>query len=182
MCYARTEHETLQLLPDMQATPDQQFDQWLEFLKPETACMDLFPDLPLFADEYTMYQPQEQTVSPLALTETYPSAPTPVSMDSPPVQLPVRRTRKVNKRKQDDVPPELMLKRQRNNEAARKSRERRLQKIDDLTIEVAQLQQQNQQLLTKLKVFEGERQVMQDRETQLLKRVVELEAQLSKSP
>ncbi|KAI8913628.1 hypothetical protein EDD86DRAFT_201119 [Gorgonomyces haynaldii] len=171
MCFLKT---------DKQVSPTDQFDQWLELLKPTDtlfateAPVELFPDLDTMPEITSFDIPQtmnEQLMTPETLS--------PSTVSSPIMSQSVEKTQR--KRKQEDVSPELLLKRQRNNEAARKSRERRLQKIDDLSHQVGELTAQNTQLTMKMAVLEAERTLMLEREKNLHKRILELENQLGES-
>ncbi|KAL2911243.1 hypothetical protein HK105_209299 [Polyrhizophydium stewartii] len=79
----------------------------------------------------------------------------------------------------DDSP--LALKRARNNEAARRSRERKMRRLEELEVQVGALETEKTDLNVRLAVLENERNSWITRERELVHRVLALEAQLSES-
>ncbi|CAO3600697.1 unnamed protein product [Absidia cylindrospora] len=75
----------------------------------------------------------------------------------------------------------LALKRQKNTDAARRSRQRKLMKMEGLESRVNELEKDNQQLLLKVAVAENERDAAKVKEAKQREKVAALEAQLAKS-
>ncbi|KAL1918971.1 uncharacterized protein VTP21DRAFT_2352 [Calcarisporiella thermophila] len=73
---------------------------------------------------------------------------------------------------------ELARKRQKNTEAARRSRLRKLMKMETLERRVGELEDEKSQLLLRIAVMESERQAMEAREVEREDRVRKLEEQL----
>ena len=70
------------------------------------------------------------------------------------------------------------VKRMKNTEAARRSRARKLEKINSLDNQVAKLSNENSQLKTRLAVFSTEKQVWKSKEDEYKYRIEVLEKQL----
>ncbi|KAI9325930.1 hypothetical protein DFJ73DRAFT_867860 [Zopfochytrium polystomum] len=81
----------------------------------------------------------------------------------------------------DDEEEEVLIKRAKNTEAARRSRARKNARVESLEAEVAQLEQDKASLLVRLAVIESERKNSAQRESDLTKRVTQLEAQLTET-
>ncbi|ORZ08892.1 hypothetical protein BCR42DRAFT_396450 [Absidia repens] len=75
----------------------------------------------------------------------------------------------------------LALKRQKNTDAARRSRQRKVMKMEGLESRVNELEKDNQQLLLKVAVAESERDAAKVKEAKQREKVAALEAQLAKS-
>ncbi|KAH6566899.1 hypothetical protein BASA50_002584 [Batrachochytrium salamandrivorans] len=73
------------------------------------------------------------------------------------------------------------IKRARNNEAARRSRERKMKRLEELEIQVSQLDTDKADLTVRLAVLENERSAWAHRERELLNRALTLEKQLNES-
>ncbi|KAJ1656207.1 hypothetical protein IWQ61_004182 [Dispira simplex] len=73
----------------------------------------------------------------------------------------------------------VALKRQKNTDAARRSRMRKMLRIDTLESRVVELETENNSLLTKVAVLEAEKASVKDNEAGLLERIRVLESQLS---
>ncbi|EGF82194.1 hypothetical protein BATDEDRAFT_36745 [Batrachochytrium dendrobatidis JAM81] len=105
--------------------------------------------------------------------------------------LPVSSTPPLTKRKTDEDlaahddayngSNPLAVKRARNNEAARRSRERKMKKLVELEVQVTHLDTEKTDLLVRLAVLESERTTWMHRERELAHRVLALETQLSES-
>ncbi|KAJ8664143.1 hypothetical protein O0I10_000422 [Lichtheimia ornata] len=80
-----------------------------------------------------------------------------------------------------DSKDEIALKRQRNTDAARRSRLRKVQKMEGLERRVKELQTLNEQLQLKLAVLESERDAAKRKQDKYEKRVHELETQLAEA-
>eukprot|EP00842_Homolaphlyctis_polyrhiza_P003192 jgi/Hompol1/3874/HPOL_006797-RA len=75
----------------------------------------------------------------------------------------------------------LAIKRARNNEAARRSRERKMKRLGELEVQVRHLETEKSDLHVRLAVLENERKSWVARERELSNRVLALESQLSES-
>ncbi|KAI8921599.1 hypothetical protein BC831DRAFT_476469 [Entophlyctis helioformis] len=84
-----------------------------------------------------------------------------------------------NAEEKDDSP--LAVKRARNNEAARRSRERKMRRLEELEVQVTALDAEKADLLVRLAVVENERTSWMNRERELVHRVLALESQLGES-
>ncbi|KAJ1968264.1 hypothetical protein IWQ62_001351 [Dispira parvispora] len=73
----------------------------------------------------------------------------------------------------------VALKRQKNTDAARRSRMRKMLRIDTLESRVVELETENNSLLTKVAVLEAEKAHVKDNEAGLLERIRALESQLN---
>lgn len=80
-----------------------------------------------------------------------------------------------------DSKDEIALKRQRNTDAARRSRLRKVQKMEGLERRVKELQTLNEQLQLKVAVLESERDAAKRKQDKYEKRVHELETQLAEA-
>ncbi|TPX65315.1 hypothetical protein SpCBS45565_g05301 [Spizellomyces sp. 'palustris'] len=78
----------------------------------------------------------------------------------------------------EELEDELALKRRRNTEAARRSRERKAVRLSTLENQVAQLEALNSSMSLKLAVVEKERAIFAAREAELNRRIASLEASL----
>ncbi|KAI9257899.1 hypothetical protein BY458DRAFT_518467 [Sporodiniella umbellata] len=83
------------------------------------------------------------------------------------------------KRKADSEPLEVVLKRQRNTDSARRSRQRKAQRIETLESRVQELKSENNALSVKVAVLESKVEHITEREQTNRSRVQELEAQLA---
>ncbi|KAI8061448.1 hypothetical protein BC940DRAFT_322690 [Gongronella butleri] len=75
--------------------------------------------------------------------------------------------------------PDLALKRKRNTDAARRSRQRKLEKMETLSSRVMDLETMHKQLLTRLACLETEKSSLLDREVAYQARIHQLETQLT---
>jgi hypothetical protein len=75
----------------------------------------------------------------------------------------------------------LALKRQKNTDAARRSRQRKVMKMEALESRVRELEKHNQQLLLQAAVAENERDAAKVKESKQREKVAALEAQLAES-
>ncbi|KAJ3062686.1 hypothetical protein HK102_008687 [Quaeritorhiza haematococci] len=73
------------------------------------------------------------------------------------------------------------IKRQKNTEAARRSRQRKMQKMEELEHQVADLTNENTDLCTRLAVLDAEKLAWQAKEVEFNHRIERLEAQLAES-
>ncbi|KAJ1547560.1 hypothetical protein HK405_005527 [Cladochytrium tenue] len=81
----------------------------------------------------------------------------------------------------DELSQEVMIKRAKNTEAARRSRARKNARLETLEVEVGQLEQDKATLLVRLAVMETERASSALREADLSRRIAHLEDQLAES-
>lgn len=79
----------------------------------------------------------------------------------------------------NDALDELAIKRQRNTDAARRSRLRKALKMQALERRVQELEQENEQLRLKIAVLESERDAAREKEKTKQAQVLDLEAQLA---
>ncbi|KAI8637880.1 hypothetical protein BD408DRAFT_423812 [Parasitella parasitica] len=76
---------------------------------------------------------------------------------------------------------EITLKRQKNTDAARRSRLKKLVKMEQLEKKVSDLEADNSQLTTRIAVLESEKAGLQSKDVSLEERIKVLEAQLSEA-
>ncbi|KAJ3183742.1 hypothetical protein HDU85_002171 [Gaertneriomyces sp. JEL0708] len=74
-----------------------------------------------------------------------------------------------------------LIKRKKNTEAARRCRQRKVQRLGELQLQVDGLEADKSELLTKVAILESERKLFQERENAMVTRIAELERQLSES-
>ncbi|KAI9347880.1 hypothetical protein BD770DRAFT_395504 [Pilaira anomala] len=79
----------------------------------------------------------------------------------------------------DDTQDMVVLKRQRNTDAARRSRQRKAQKMDSLERRVLELENDNERLKLRAAVAESERANIEAKEKRSRVRILELERQLA---
>lgn len=77
------------------------------------------------------------------------------------------------------VPTELALKRQKNTDAARRSRQKKLAKMETLVGRVSDLESIHHTLMSRVTSLESEKSVLIQRETDYLARIQQLEANLA---
>ncbi|KAJ3047669.1 hypothetical protein HK102_012866 [Quaeritorhiza haematococci] len=94
--------------------------------------------------------------------------------------LPVKRSR-ISSDEEEKLSPEALIKRQRNTEAARRSRQRKVEKMEGLQDQVRDLENDRNKLKLRVAVLENERSSWNAREKELLSRVSHLEQQLAES-
>lgn len=92
-----------------------------------------------------------------------------------PPPLPLPRKRKASAQEDQD----LALKRQKNTDAARRSRMKKLVKMEHLHSRVATLEAENGDLTTRLAVLTAKKDGLQNKEQDLMDRIHVLEAQLA---
>jgi Basic region leucine zipper len=80
-----------------------------------------------------------------------------------------------------DEPDEIALKRQKNTDAARRSRLKKLVKMETLETQVSELEADNSKLNTRVAVLESEKNGLEAKERSLEERVRNLEAQLAEA-
>jgi hypothetical protein len=94
----------------------------------------------------------------------------------PPIPRPTKRRHDPAK---DDE--ELMFKRQKNTDAARRSRLKKLVKMESLEQRVSELETENNQLGTRIAVLESEKSNLEHKDKSLEERIRTLEAQLTEA-
>jgi hypothetical protein len=167
----------------------------------------LFPDIgvshtaiphPQFIKPVQQQQQQQKAITPRIAPKPAliaPKPPTPIAprpMSSPMV-LPVptytgKRTRDSGRSNScstvssgSDEPDEISLKRQKNTDAARRSRLKKLVKMETLEKQVSDLEVENSKLNTRVAVLESEKNGLEAKERSLEDRVRNLEAQLAEA-
>ncbi|KAI7867193.1 hypothetical protein BDF14DRAFT_1727090 [Spinellus fusiger] len=128
-------------------------------LEPEPTRAPLFPDI----------LPRPRVLMPR--TSVHAIAPRPTSM---PLQI---KKREVEDKEDDDV----SVKRQKNTDAARRSRLKRLKKMECLEERVNALEGENTRLTTRIAVLESEKAGLQSKDKGLEDRVKVLEQQLAEA-
>ncbi|KAG0739192.1 hypothetical protein G6F57_005719 [Rhizopus arrhizus] len=94
--------------------------------------------------------------------------------------LSLKSTQQPTSRKRPiDEPMEVILKRQRNTDAARRSRLRKTLRMESLENRVQELNKENEQLRVKVAVLESKVNHISEKESRNRQRVLELEAQLA---
>ncbi|KAJ3206757.1 hypothetical protein HDU67_007961 [Dinochytrium kinnereticum] len=104
-------------------------------------------------------------------------APKPKTAVAKPKKAPTSKKRPADESEDDDT----IMKRMKNTEAARRSRARKLAKLETLEAEVTTLEHDKATLLVRLAVLESEQATFVQRENDLNKRIAQLEFQLAES-
>ncbi|KAH8553907.1 hypothetical protein BGW37DRAFT_482696 [Umbelopsis sp. PMI_123] len=163
----------------------------------------LFPDIgmtPQAAVILSPPQPKQKALAPriapkpalIAPKPPTPIAPRPISS---PMVIPdtTRLASYTGKRTRDyrnnstssssgsDEPDDIALKRQKNTDAARRSRLKKLVKMETLEKQVSELEAENSKLNTRVAVLESEKNGLEAKERSLEERVRNLEAQLAEA-
>ncbi|CAG8547974.1 8884_t:CDS:1 [Ambispora gerdemannii] len=79
------------------------------------------------------------------------------------------------------IADELVLKRAKNTDAARRSRQRKVEKMEGLERDVAELKHENSELQTRVAVLESEKKGLEEKNAEKDARVRQLEQQLSEA-
>ena len=158
MCYSKA---SSQLLPP--ALPSLPLDQ-AEWLSP-SLCLDLDQDN--FANWL-----ESMTTEPSPL----PLFPTVTATDIPSLLKTETSSTVSTKRSSPDVDPILAEKRARNNQAAKRSREKRIKKIEELSVEVSVLEGKLAESEMDRKLLMAEKKAWVAREGELLARLNRLES------
>ncbi|KAI8342656.1 hypothetical protein BC941DRAFT_413452 [Chlamydoabsidia padenii] len=87
----------------------------------------------------------------------------------------------MRKRKQPEEPEDLALKRQKNTDAARRSRLKKMVKMETLEARVATLESENNGLATRISVLAMEKSGLESKTLDLTERIKVLEAQLAEA-
>ncbi|CAO3599971.1 unnamed protein product [Absidia cylindrospora] len=77
------------------------------------------------------------------------------------------------------VSSELALKRQKNTDAARRSRLKKLQKMETMATRVSEMESMHHRLLSRVSALESDKSLLLQKETDYLSRIQQLEADLS---
>ncbi|KAI9300361.1 hypothetical protein BJ944DRAFT_170950 [Cunninghamella echinulata] len=83
----------------------------------------------------------------------------------------------MDEKEQDDI----ALKRQKNTDAARRSRLKKLMKMESLEKRVVELETDNSKLTTRIAVLESEKSGLESKDKNLEERIRTLEAQLAEA-
>ena len=121
-------------------------------------------------------QEQQQPVITIPKKELAPIYPKNNAIDSVLSKRPVSEETEI-----DEEMDLTSLKRKRNTEAARRSRERKLLRLQTLEDQVRQLEMENTNLTMRLAVLQNEKTLWQTREQEFNNRIKILESQLSES-
>ncbi|KAI8340306.1 hypothetical protein BC941DRAFT_393399 [Chlamydoabsidia padenii] len=120
--------------------------------------------------------------TPPALDSINPLQTTMTSTDPPITRNPTKkRSRDSNNGATTDGMDPLTLKRLKNTDAARRSRLRKMMKMEGLEARVTELEKYNEQLRLKVSLAETERNTAQDKESKQRERVAALEAELAET-
>ncbi|KAI8847968.1 hypothetical protein BC829DRAFT_444181 [Chytridium lagenaria] len=92
-----------------------------------------------------------------------------------------KRGRSGDEKSDEDVGEDMMVKRRRNTEAARRSRQKKMLKLTDLENFAKRLETQNSKLTVKVAVLENEKVSLLTRQRDLMARIGELERQLEEA-
>ncbi|KAL1925767.1 uncharacterized protein VTP21DRAFT_650 [Calcarisporiella thermophila] len=161
------------------------------------AAIAAFPDLasalfkPASSSTPTLTQASLQLPTPPlnSITPNHQAPPTPATplMSSPPMAQ-TGASRRGRKRTREEPLPntpqfeeELALKRQKNTDAARRSRMRKLHRMETLEKRVAELEAENARLQVKTAVLESEKTSSELRDKEHMQRIKKLEEQLSEA-
>ncbi|KAI7885987.1 hypothetical protein K492DRAFT_178722 [Lichtheimia hyalospora FSU 10163] len=133
-----------------------------------------------FATLTALQQPSSmQALSTTTTTTT--TATTSNISNSKPTTSSCMRNKRSSSTSSHDSKDDIALKRQRNTDAARRSRLRKVQKMEGLEQRVKELQTLNEQLQLKVAVLESERDAAKRKQDKYEKRVHELETQLAEA-
>ncbi|KAI7905374.1 uncharacterized protein BX663DRAFT_499511 [Cokeromyces recurvatus] len=140
------------------------------------------PTLPLFPDiAHKQQSPVKKSTTNLPRLAPRPTTP----LMNTATALPSRQCASNNKRKLTSTvtmdPDEIALKRQKNTDAARRSRLKKLMKMEQLEKHVSELEADNQKLITRIAVLESEKAGLQSKDNSLEERIKVLEGQLSEA-
>ncbi|CDS11668.1 hypothetical protein LRAMOSA03931 [Lichtheimia ramosa] len=134
---------------------------------PLTAIFKAFATLTALQQPSSMQSLSTTSSSPITDTKTISSC--------------MRNNKRASSTNSLDSKDEIALKRQRNTDAARRSRLRKVQKMEGLERRVKELQALNEQLQLKVAVLESERDAAKRKQDKYEKRVHELETQLAEA-
>jgi hypothetical protein len=160
----------------------------------------LFPDIGISHAVIPQPQPKpvQKAIAPRIAPKPAFIAPKPPTPIAPrpmagPMVLPIAPSTYTGKRARDSVrsnsstssgsdePDEIALKRQKNTDAARRSRLKKLVKMETLEQQVSELEAENSKLNTRVAVLESEKNGLEAKERSLEDRVRNLEAQLAEA-
>lgn len=136
--------------------------------------ISLFPEI----------QPKKQLILPKSTNNVFPRiAPRPVMIQQQPIiKKPIVPPVQTKKRPlTDKEQDEITLKRQKNTDAARRSRMKKLMKMEQLETKVNDLESENHTLTTRIAVLESEKRGLESKSTAYEERIKVLEAQLSEA-
>lgn len=139
------------------------------------------PAVPLFPDIHPAPPTTHKLprLAPRPSTQLLTPSLTPVlSSPTPPPPTPSNSKRKSSVIEDED---EIALKRQKNTDAARRSRLKKLMKMESLEKRVSELESDNNQLNTRIAVLESEKSGLASKDHSLQERIRVLEAQLSEA-
>lgn len=144
------------------------------------------PSIP--SSDFTLYQDQkgdnslDNWLTALDQSDTSHSDGTTSNSETSPPNLPVDRAKAyTGKRKAASDTDAVLRKRMKNTEAARRSRQRKIEKIDTLEHQVSDLERDKSELSLRVMLLENERKSFRQREQDLAARVADLEKQLAES-
>ncbi|KAI8889306.1 hypothetical protein K501DRAFT_239194 [Backusella circina FSU 941] len=135
--------------------------------------ISLFPDI---NPTSTSSAAATQSTGIASLPRIAPRPSTLVRTEVPPIPRPSKRRHDPSKDNE-----ELMLKRQKNTDAARRSRMKKLVKMESLEQRVSDLEAENNQLNTRIAVLESEKSNLESKDKSLEERIRTLEAQLTEA-
>ena len=149
------------------------------FYNPSAEMLPLFPTLPSPASTNTDAQSNTAAINPKLFGKAALAFDTPKSA----VSQAEPKKRKMTKEDIEKLTEEelLQLKRAKNNEAARKSRERKVKRLEDLEQLLAKSEGEKNELQLKVAIMESEKNTWLARERELVHRILSLETQLNES-
>ncbi|ORX58247.1 hypothetical protein DM01DRAFT_1333905 [Hesseltinella vesiculosa] len=160
-------------------------------IKSEPADVALFPDIgqankkKALAPGYRPIAPAKKALVPIMPKSAAAAAvasPTPLAFPIMPTLSMIPRPSGGAKRKHfGKEPEEVVLKRQKNTDAARRSRLKKLLKMEGLEGRVLELEADNAKLSTKIAVLESQKSVLESKDKGLEERIRTLEAQLAEA-
>ncbi|OBZ90650.1 G-box-binding factor 1 [Choanephora cucurbitarum] len=163
-----------QLLPDSPPISPPETKQQPSSVSP---AVPLFPDIhptstptPIVTHKLPRLAPRPSTqlLTPVTPVISSPAPPTPI----------ISNKRKAAPLEDED---EIALKRQKNTDAARRSRLKKLMKMESLEKRVSELESDNNQLNTRIAVLESEKSGLTSKDQSLQERIRVLEAQLAEA-
>lgn len=161
-------------------TPNSPTNSSMSDRSPKTPCaISLFPDITPTPAPVVTIMPKSGTILPRIAPR--PATTTPmmmVMMKEPPMLNNKRRIMESNVVVDQD---EIALKRQKNTDAARRSRLKKLVKMEQLEQKISDLESDNHRLTTRIAVLESEKSGLESKDHSLEDRIRVLEAQLAEA-
>ncbi|KXS10118.1 hypothetical protein M427DRAFT_63045 [Gonapodya prolifera JEL478] len=166
-------------------TPSMGVANWATASAQEMLAMAMFPPI---APTISVVEdlPRAETAFPIPVApEATPilnslgASPILNSLDS--AQMQMQKKRRRAKDDEEEVSDEVKLKRMKNTEAARRSRQRKAERLDHLEVRAAELEAANAELRAQYELFEEERRRWEEEEGKYAERIAWLQARLTEA-